>query len=73
MVKWKTAKELHELMLAYYRKQQWDKAIELIHSLKGEFSGGMDNYYDLWLERVEEMRNANLPTDWDGVFRATSK
>ena len=73
MVKWKTAKELHELMLAYYRKQQWDKAIELIHSLKGEFGGGMDNYYDLWLERVEEMRNANLPTDWDGVFRATSK
>jgi hypothetical protein len=33
----------------------------------------MDHYYELWLERIEEMRNAKLPGDWDGVFRATSK
>jgi hypothetical protein len=60
-------------MLEYYRKQQWDKAIALIETLKGKFGSGMDHYYELWLERIEEMRNARLPTDWDGVFRATSK
>ncbi len=70
---WKHNREVHELMLEYYRKQQWDKAIALIETLKGKFSGQMDHYYDLWLERIEEMRNANLPADWDGVFRATSK
>ena len=70
---WTAARELHEVMLDYYRQQKWDKAIEMIGELKGEFGGGMDNYYDLWLERIEEMRNASLPADWDGVFRATSK
>lgn len=70
---WKQDKEYHDLMLAHYRKQEWDKAIDLISELKGSFDGGMDNYYDLWLERIEEMRNTGLPSDWDGVFRATSK
>jgi len=70
---WKQDREYHNLMLAHYRKQEWDKAIDLINELKGSFAGGMDNYYDLWLERIEEMRNATLPSDWDGVFRATSK
>lgn len=34
---------------------------------------GSYNCYNLWLERIEEMKAANLPNDWDGVFRATSK
>jgi adenylate cyclase len=71
--KWKHAREIHDLMLDYYRKQQWDKAIALIETIKDEFDGKMHHYYKLWLERIQEMRNANLPTDWDGVFRATSK
>ncbi len=73
MAEWKHNREVHDLMLEYYRKQQWDKAIALIETLKGKFAGGMDQYYDLWIERIEEMRGANLPADWDGVFRATSK
>ena len=70
---WILAREMHEVMLDYYRQQNWEKSIELVNELKGEFDGQMDHYYELWLERIEEMRNANLPTDWDGVFRATSK
>ena len=70
---WKQNKEYHNLMLAHYRTQEWDKAIDLINELKGSFDGGMDQYYEIWLERIEEMRNANLPAEWDGVFRATSK
>ena len=70
---WRRDRELHDLMLAYYRKQQWDKAVALIETLKGKFNGGMDHYYELWIERIEEMRSAGLPADWDGVFRATSK
>ena len=73
MSKWNHAKEIHDLMLEYYRKQQWDKALALIETIKNEFDGKMHHYYELWIERIEEMRNANLPTDWDGVFRATSK
>ena len=71
---WQHNREVHDLMLEYYRKQQWDKAIALITEvLMGSFDKGMDHYYELWLERIEEMRASNLPADWDGVFRATSK
>ncbi len=73
LAEWNHNREVHDLMLEYYRKQQWDKAIALIETLKGKFAGGMDHYYELWIERIEEMRSANLPVDWDGVFRATSK
>ena len=70
---WRSAKEHHELMLEYYREQNWDKAIELCQELVGEFYGNMDHYYELWIERITEMRSRNLPADWDGTYRATSK
>ncbi len=70
---WKHDRDLHNKMLDHYKKQEWDKAIALIETLNGKFNGQMDHYYDLWLERIEEMRNANLPADWDSVFRAASK
>jgi adenylate cyclase len=70
---WISAREHHELMLQYYREQQWDKAIELCQQLTGEFDGKMDDYYTLWQERIAEMRTRDLPADWDGTYRATSK
>jgi adenylate cyclase len=70
---WHSAREHHELMLEYYREQNWDKAIELCHELTGEFYGNMDHYYELWIARIAEMRSRNLAADWDGTYRATSK
>jgi adenylate cyclase len=70
---WISAKEHHELMLQYYREQQWDKAIALCQELTGEFDGKMDEYYALWQDRIAEMRTRDLPADWDGTYRATSK
>jgi adenylate cyclase len=70
---WISAREHHELMLEYYRKQEWDKAITLCQELTGEFDGKMDEYYALWQERIAEMRSRDLPADWDGTYRATSK
>jgi adenylate cyclase len=67
------ARETHNEMLTAYRAQDWNTAIDLVNALKGEFDGQMDNYYDLWLERIEEMKAADLAADWDGVYRATSK
>jgi adenylate cyclase len=70
---WHSAREHHELMLEYYREQNWDKAIELCQELVGEFYGNMDHYYELWIARIAEMRSRDLPTDWDGTYKATSK
>jgi len=70
---WLHDREQHNAMLASYRAQDWAGAKRMVNNLKGSFDGQMDHYYDLWLERIEEMKNAGLPEDWDGVFRATSK
>jgi adenylate cyclase len=70
---WISAREHHELMLQYYRNQEWDKAITLCQELTGEFDGKMNDYYALWQERIAEMRSRDLPADWDGTYRATSK
>jgi adenylate cyclase len=70
---WRSAREHHELMLEYYREQNWDKAIDMCQKLVGEFYGNMDHYYELWIERIAEMRSRDLPADWDGTYRATSK
>ena len=70
---WLHNRQLHNMMLEYYRKQEWSKAEALIETLRGKFDGHMDHYYELWIERIAEMRSAGLPSDWDGVFRATSK
>ena len=70
---WIMARDMHEGMLTYYREQKWDLAIELCQELTGEFDGKMDDYYALWQERIAEMRTRDLPKDWDGTYRATSK
>ena len=71
--RWYSARDQHNAMLLAYRQQNWDTAILAVTQLRGQFAGQMDQYYDLWLERIEEMRNAGLPKDWDGIFRAQSK
>jgi len=70
---WEYDREQHNAMLASYRDQDWTSAKRMVDNLKGSFNGKMDYYYDLWQERIEEMKNAGLPEDWDGVYRATSK
>ena len=72
-VKWNTARDMHNGMLTYYKQQKWDDAIELCKTLPGQFDGNMDHYYELWIERIADMRSRGLPTDWDGTYKATSK
>jgi adenylate cyclase len=73
MAEYLSAREIHDLMIDYYREQKWDQALHMIDQLKGEFDSHMDHYYDIMIERIVELRENNLPTDWDGVYRATSK
>ena len=73
MQQWLDAREQHMAMLASYRAQEWDAAVRLVNNCRGGFDNKMDHYYDLWLDRIEEMKAAKLAADWDGVFRATSK
>jgi adenylate cyclase len=71
--RWESDRQTHKDMLALYRSQQWDAAKQMVSDLIGKFDSNMDKYYALWSERIEEMRRAGLPEDWDGIYRATSK
>jgi hypothetical protein len=73
MAQWLSDKEEHNQMLKLYRKQDWNKALKVVESLKGKFNGQMDHYYEHWIERIHDMAKSTLPRDWDGVYRATSK
>jgi hypothetical protein len=65
--------QMHAAMLALYRQQNFDQAIKFCQDLKGRFNGAMNHYYEIWIERCNEMQSRELPTDWDGVYHATSK
>ena len=71
--RWHTSRIHHNRMLELYRSQKFNDAIKSCKLLTGEFNGEMDHYYENWIERCEEMKTQQLPADWDGVFRATSK
>ena len=67
-------KRRHDQMLAAYRAQDWETARRLMAGLRDD-DGGFDlaHLYDLYEERIAEYLVSPPPTDWDGVFTATSK
>jgi adenylate cyclase len=61
--------EMHKL----YRRQEFQQAMGRCVNLQDAFEGQMEGYYKMWIERCQYMKTQLLPTDWNGVFVATSK
>ena len=70
---YRTSKKYHDQMHGLYRMQMFDEAIQQCRLIHNHFDGKMEKYYDMWIERCEYMKTQNLPTDWDGIFVATTK
>ena len=69
-------KNSNDKMLQTYRTKNWDDSEKQIADLriKAKSAGiDLDVLYDLYEERIEEYRKNPPPTEWDGVFVATSK
>ena len=65
-----TASELqHKKFIDLYRQGDWEVAKKYASDLKDCWRGELNNYYDMMLERMRE----KPPTNFDGVYRATSK
>ncbi len=66
--------ELNAHMLARYRKQDWDQALELINRCR-KLANGFDvsGLYDMYVERIDQYRADPPGADWDGVYEAESK
>ena len=70
---WTSAQRKHEQMHEDYAAQRFDDAIAKCRMLHDHFDHKMEGYYDMWIERCEYMKTQDLPSDWNGVFIATSK
>ena len=67
------ARSKHNHMMDDYRAQRFTGAIIACKELMGAFDGQMDGYYEMWIERCEEMA-ANPPgIGWDTVYRTNTK
>ena len=67
------SKQRHEKMHELYRAQRFDEAIAECKKLMRHFDGKMEKYYTMWIERCEYQKTQDLPSDWNGVFVATTK
>jgi adenylate cyclase len=66
--------ELNASMIASYRKQEWDKALDLINRCRELASSfNVAGLYDMYVERIASYRADPPPKDWDGVYEAESK
>ena len=67
------AQKQHDKFLGWYRNKNWILARKWIDDLRNEFNGLLVGYYEMMEKRIESLEQENLPEDWDGVYRATSK
>jgi adenylate cyclase len=63
----------HEEMHDLYRVKKFDEAAAMCKKLKGNFSGQMDKYYKIWIERCDFMKQQDLGPNWNGEFVAHEK
>jgi adenylate cyclase len=63
----------HAALLAAYRRRDWDAALGLLEDPVLAAERDMASLYDLFRERIEQLRVEPLPADWDGVFVAQEK
>jgi len=66
--------ELNAQMLARFRKQAWDEALELIGRCRKQANGfDVAGLYDMYEERIAAYRAEPPGADWDGVYEAETK
>lgn len=57
--------------LELYHKQQWDAAVSAFKALQQNHPQVL--LYQVYLERIETLRESTLPSDWDGSYTHTAK
>jgi adenylate cyclase len=60
----------HSYAMGAYLQQNWDEAQQRFWRIQASHPS---QQVDLFLERIEKLRHARLPQDWDGAFRHTQK
>jgi adenylate cyclase len=63
----------HDAMIAAYRARQWDTALAHLESCRTQAPEAIQGVYELYEERINDLRADPPPADWDGVFAALTK
>lgn len=67
-------RRVHAEFLSAYRAQDWQQATTLLDAESIVYeTAGLSELADIYRSRITALASAPLPTDWDGVFEATSK
>ena len=62
----------HDRFLEFYRARDWEKAANLAELLSRHMPF-LQDYYEMMIERIGELKADDPGEGWDGVYRATSK
>ena len=62
----------HNQFLSFYRAQQWVEALDHIKKYQSQINE-FGIYYDLFLRRIDELKENPPENDWQGVFIADFK
>jgi len=59
-------KYLHSNLMAEYRKRNWCYCEDVIEHLTGKWGGEVDTFYSELYQRIQTLKQADLPEDWTG-------
>ena len=60
--------DVHNTMLHEYRKRNWNYCHQALEHLTGKWGGQLDSFYQVFGDRIKDLENKDLPSDWDGTI-----
>jgi hypothetical protein len=64
-------RDLHNNLMANYRKRNWKYCEDAIEHLRGKWGGELDSFYTEMSQRISQLRQQVLDDDWHGIINKT--
>jgi len=61
-------RDLHNNLIANYRKRNWKYCEDAIEHLRGQWGGELDSFYTEMSQRISRLRQEVLDDDWTGAI-----
>ena len=58
--------DLHSNLMTEYRKQNWHYCEDAITHLTGKWGGELNSFYTELYQRIQSLKQTDLPEDWTG-------
>lgn len=61
-------KRLHTSLMTHYWQRQWHVCEDAMLLLKGRWNGELDSFYTVLAERIQDLKQQALDSDWSGII-----